>query len=375
MMCARLLRATPDKPPGRLSRAVEQAFSGLAGGYQRSLAWALDHGWLIMIILAGTIALNIWLYVIVPKGFFPQQDTGRIVGGIQADQSISFQAMRQKLADFVNIVRQDPAVDAVVAFTGGGQLNSARMFIGLKPLAERGISADDVIARLRGKLAREPGASLFLQPVQDIRVGGRASNAQYQYTLQADDLNELNLWEPRIRQALSELPELADVNTDQQDKGIQTRLLVDRDAAARLGISMNDVDTTLNNLFGQRQVSTIYNPLNQYRVVMEAAPEYWQSPETLRNTWVITSGGDQVPLSAFSRLRPEQHAAGGQPPGPVRRHHDFLQPAGRRLAVDGNAGDRQRAGTHRRAELRSRASSRARPARFRIRSPASRGCC
>ena len=304
MMCARLLRAKSEQPPGRLNRTVEAGFMGMANGYRRSLAWALDHGWLMMIILAGTIALNIWLYVIVPKGFFPQQDTGRIVGGIQADQSISFQAMRKKLADFIEIVRQDPAVDGVVAFTGGGQLNSGRMFIGLKPLKERRESADRVIARLRGKLANEPGANLFLQPVQDIRIGGRAANAQYQYTLQADDLSELRAWEPRIRQALSALPELTDVNTDQQDKGIQTRLVIDRDAAARLGVSMSDIDTTLNNLFGQRQVSTIYNPLNQYRVVMEAAPEYWQSPETLRNIWLITSGGDQVPLSAFSHFGP-----------------------------------------------------------------------
>jgi multidrug efflux pump len=208
------------------------------------------------------VCLNVALYVKIPKGFFPQQDVGRLVGFIDADQGISFQAMRQKLATFVDVVRADPAVSNVVAFTGGGRRNAGSMFVALKPLAERKESAEQVIARLRGKLAHEPGAGLYLNPVQDIRIGGRQSNAQYQYTLQADELDELRAWEPRIRRALSQLPELVDVNTDQQDKGQQTTLVVDRDAAARLGVTARLIDTTLNNAFGQRQVSTIYNPLN-----------------------------------------------------------------------------------------------------------------
>ncbi|MEO8676154.1 MAG: efflux RND transporter permease subunit, partial [Casimicrobiaceae bacterium] len=231
-------------------------------------------------------------------------DTGRLTGGIQADQSISFQAMRGKLTEFMGIVGADPAVENVVGFTGGSQRNSGFMFVALKPLAQRKETADQVIARLRGKLAHVPGASLFLQPVQDIRIGGRQANAQYQFTLQADDLAELRAWEPKIRQALSALPELADVNTDTQDKGLQTSLVIDRDAASRLGVSPGLIDTTLNDAFGQRQVSTIYAQLNQYHVVMEAAPQYWQSPEALRSIYVSTANGTQVPLSTFASFGP-----------------------------------------------------------------------
>ena len=300
MMCARLLKQETKREHGRFYRASEQAFAALLRGYERTLAWALMHRRFMLLLLAGTVCLNVYLYVIVPKGFFPQQDTGRLIGNIQADQSISFQAMRQKLADFMDIIRRDPAVESVVGFTGGSRVNSGFMFVSLKPLKERKLSADKVIARLRGELAREPGASLFLQAAQDIRVGGRQSSAQYQYTLQADELSELRAWSPKIFQALSPLPELADVNTDQEDKGLQTSLVIDRDTAARLGVTTNLIDATLNDAFGQRQVSTIYNPLNQYRVVMEAAPKYWQSPATLNNVYVSTSGGTQVPLSAFA---------------------------------------------------------------------------
>jgi multidrug efflux pump len=305
MMCARLLR--PEKPggePGRLSRLSGRTFDSILRGYEHSLAWALRHSRFMMLLLAATVCVNVYLYVIVPKGFFPQQDTGRLSGNIQADQGISFQAMQKKLNDFIEIVRQDPAVENVIGFTGGGQRNSGQMFISLKPLSQRKMSADMVIARLRGKLAREPGASLFLQPVQDIRMGGRAANAQYQYTLQADDLTELRAWEPRIRQALTQLPQLADVNTDSQDKGLQTSLNIDRDVASRLGVSPKTIDATLNDLFGQRQVSTIYTALNQYRVVMEAAPQYWQSPEALNDVFVSNTDGKQVPLSAFSSYGP-----------------------------------------------------------------------
>jgi len=304
MMCARLLRWEGVREHGRMYRASERGFAALLGWYEASLAWALRHGPLMLALLAATICLNIYLYVVIPKGFFPQQDTGRLVGNIQADQSISFQAMRQKVADFVEIVRQDPDVENVVAFTGGGQRNRAFMFVVLKPLGGRKLSADQVVARLRVKLAKEPGAALFLVPVQDIRVGGRQANAQYQFTLQADDLDELRLWEPRVRRALGELPELVDVNTDQEDKGLQTSLVIDRDTAAKLGVTPRMIDATLNDAFGQRQVSTIYNPLNQYRVVMEAAPQFWQSPETLDHVYVSLPGGGQVPLSAFSRYGP-----------------------------------------------------------------------
>jgi len=312
MMCALLLKAESERRPGRLSRLSEAGFNLMRRGYERTLAWALRYKPLTLLALALAVALNVFLYVIVPKGFFPQQDTGRLIGGIQADQGISFQAMQGKLNDFINIVRADPAVVNVVGFSGGGGgRNSGFMFVTLKPLAERRLSADRVVARLRGELANVPGASLFLVPVQDIRVGGRQANAQYQFTLLADELEDLRKWEAPVRAALSNLPELVDVNTDQQDKGLQTSLVIDRDAAARLGVTTRMIDATLNDAFGQRIVSTIYHPLNQYRVVMEAAPEYWQSPEALRGVYVTATatatagaGGTPpalVPLSAFSR--------------------------------------------------------------------------
>jgi multidrug efflux pump len=299
MMCARLLKRDPGNH-GRVHQWMERAFERLANGYARSLAFALDYGPLVVIVFLSTIALSVYLYVVIPKGFFPQQDTGRLIGGIQGDQSISFQAMEQKLADFVRIVRADPDVESVVAFTGGGQRNGGMMFVGLKPKPERKTPVDRIIARLRTALAQEPGASLFLVPVQDIRIGGRQSNSQYQFTLQADDLNELRAWEPRIRQALSQLPELVDVNTDQQDKGLQTTLVIDRDTAARYGVTPAMIDTTLNDAFGQRQVSTIYNPLNQYKVVMEAAPQYWQSPEALKDIYIAVPASTAAKASGLT---------------------------------------------------------------------------
>ena len=284
----------------RIARGSQRVIDAATRGYARSLNWALAVAPLMILIMFATIGLNVYLYTIVPKGFLPQQDTGLMSGAVVADQAISFQAMRIKLQAFADIVTADPAVTSVVAFTGGGQRNSGNMFVALKPLSERKESIDAVIARLRVKTAREPGATLYFQAAQDVRVGGRAGNAQYQYTLQADDLSELRTWEPKIRQALTTLPELEDVNTDTQDKGLQTSLVIDRDAASRLGVSAVDIDTTLNDLFGQRQVSTIYNALNQYKVVMEAAPQYWQSPDQLRDVYVAASGGS-VPLATFSR--------------------------------------------------------------------------
>ncbi|AIY42781.1 Cobalt-zinc-cadmium resistance protein CzcA; Cation efflux system protein CusA [Collimonas arenae] len=306
MMCARLLKHEPHRKQGRFFNATERAFDAMLRGYERSLAWALRFSPLMMLILFGTIVLNIYLYTVIPKGFFPQQDTGLVIGGIQGDQSISFQSMKVKLNEFVDIVRKDPDVQSVIAFTGGGQSNRGNMFITLKPLTQRKLTADKVIARLRGKLSHVPGANLFMQSVQDIRVGGRSSDAQYQYTLQADDLNELRTWEPKIRDAMTALPQLADVNTDQQDKGLQTTLTIDRETAIRSGVTPQLIDSTLNDLFGQRQVSTIYSGMNQYHVVMEAAPQYWQSSQILHDTYV------SIPAST-ANLSPTTSALGTPP--------------------------------------------------------------
>src|SRR2546430_2737405 len=259
--------------------------------YDRTLQRALRRPALVMLVLLLTIVLNIYLFIIVPKGLFPQQDTGRMVGGLQADQSISFQMMRQKLRQFVRIVGEDPAVASVVGFTGGGQTNSGFMFVALKPLAERDASVSQVIGRLRPKLGQVAGARLFLQPVQDIRVGGRQSNALYQYTLQSDDLNELYNWSPKVTDALERVPELTEVNSDQQQKGLEADLVIDRPTAARLGLTVSQIDNTLYDAFGQRQVSTVYAAQNQYHVIMDVAPEYWQNPDTLSQIYVSTSGG------------------------------------------------------------------------------------
>ena len=291
MMCAFVLKQPQREEHGRLYRLSERIFSSILHVYERSLAWSLRHPRTILLILLATLCLNGYLFSIVQKGFFPQQDTGRLTGGIQADQSISFQLMRQKLTQFVSIVQRDPAVDQVVGFTGGGQTNGGFVFVSLKPLAERKVSADQVIARLSRQLTQVPGASLFLQAVQDIRVGGRQSNAQYQYTLHADTISDLNEWAPKTLAALQQLPELTQVNSDQQNKGLETDLVIDRDTAGRLGITASQIDNTLYDAFGQRQVSTIYSARNQYHVIMEVAPQYWQNPETLKDVFVSTSGG------------------------------------------------------------------------------------
>ncbi len=291
MMCALFLRTAPPKRKrGWFFRTWEAGFGRMQRGYERSLAWSLDRSLLVVVVLAATVALNVYLFIIVPKGFFPQQDTGSLMGMVQADQATSFQSMRDKLKRIQNIVRADPAVANVVGFTGGRQTNTANMFVALKPLAQRDVTADQVIARLRPKLGRVAGARLYLQAVQDIRVGGRQSNAQYQYTLQADDAPTLYKWAPKLTDALQKDPNLADVNSDQQQNGLETDLVYDRDTAARLGVTPAVIDNTLYDAFGQRQVSTIYNPLNQYHVVMELAPQYWQSSQTLHDVWVSTSG-------------------------------------------------------------------------------------
>ena len=275
-------------------------------GYRRSLAWGLRHSWLMLALLIGTVVLNVKLYQWIPKGFFPQQDTGRIIAMVQADQSISFQAMRAKMQSFMEIIRSDPAVDNITGFTGGNRGNSAQMFVTLKPIGDGGgqrrDSAETVINRLRPKLAQEPGARTFLVAQQDIRIGGRSSNAQYQYALRADELSTLREWEPKIRNALAKLPELTDVNTDMQDKATQIFLDIDRDKAMQLGLNMRSIDNTLSSAFSQRQIGIIYNPLNQYRVVMGLAPEFLQNPATLDNFFFTSSSGAQVPLSAFTRV-------------------------------------------------------------------------
>ena len=320
MMCAALLR-TPEQDAARRARQRPGAFrrgwqafwrsvsdgigrfeAAIACGYRRTLAWCLRRQPLVLLVLLGVIALNVHLYVIIEKGFMPSEDTGRVMGFIRADQATSFQAMQRRIKRFLDVVQQDPAVEYVTGFTGGGQRNSANMFMSLKPLAERKVSSDEVINRLRDKLKDEPGARLFMVTQTDVRIGGRQSMSAYQYTLQADDIADLRAWEPRIRQVLSALPELEDVNSDVQDYGLQTSLVIDRDAATRLGLTVAQIDNTLNDAFGQRQVGVIYNPLNQYRVVMEAAPRFLQSPETLRGFFFVNGAGQQVPLTAFAKI-------------------------------------------------------------------------
>jgi multidrug efflux pump len=304
MMCAKLLKPHHPGPHGRWYRMSEAIFEGMRGGYAGTLAWVLRHPRIMLGLTLATMALSGYLYTVVPKGFFPQQDTGRISGRIQAAEDISFQAMRQKLTEIVEIIRSDPAVQSVTAFSGGGTNNVGRSFVALKPLRERKITTDEVIARLRPKLAKIPGASTYLQTIQDLRIGGRASSAQYQYTLQSVDLAELNTWAPRVEQQLRTLPEIADVNSDQQDKGLQSLVVFDRSTASRLGISPQLIDDTLYDAFGQRLVSVMYRPLNQYHVVMEAAPQYWQNPSTLHDIYVRSPSGAQVPLSAVARYEP-----------------------------------------------------------------------
>jgi multidrug efflux pump len=294
MMCALILRL-PDRGrrPGRRQSLLDRS----TGAYERTLAWSLRHGRLVMLGLLITILLNVFLFTVIPKGFFPQEDTGLITGGIVADQSISFQLMKDKLVQLMNIVQSDPAVQSVAGFTGAGsgggnsQTNTGSVYVLLKPLSVRKISSDEVIARLRTKLAQVPGGRLFLQTVQDIRVGARQSNAQYQFTLQADSVSDLYTWGPKLLAALQSSSVIADVNSDQQQKGLETEVNYDRSTAARLGLTIGQLDSTLYDAFGQRQVSTIYNALNQYHVVMEVAPRYWQSPAMLEDMYVSTSAG------------------------------------------------------------------------------------
>ncbi len=308
MMCAHLLKHQRPDDHGWAYRTSERAFNALVRGYGWALNVVLRFSFVTMLVLLGTIALNVYLVLRVPKGFFPQQDTGRLGGGVQADQDTSFQTMDKLLLQFVNIVKSDPAVDTVIGFTGGGRggsTNSARMFISLKPLKERKDTADQIIARLRPRLARVPGATLFLSAVQDLRVGGRQSNAAYQFAMRSDSVQDLTAYGPRMLAAMKTIPGIEDVNSDQQSHGLQLFVTYDRETAARFGISSQLIDNTLYDAFGQRPVSTMYRSQNQYHVVMEAAPKYWQNPQILGEVYVRSPSGHQVPLSAFAKFSPE----------------------------------------------------------------------
>jgi multidrug efflux pump len=306
-MCAHMLKQ--HESHGRLYQLGERGFNAIVNAYGRTLNVVLKAPAITLAVLLGTVALTIYLYIHVPKGFFPEQDNGRVIGMIQADQDTSFQAMNRILRQMNKILLADPAVETAASFTGSGgggaTLNTARMFIQLKPLSERKINALQVIGRLRPKLARVPGATLYMQPSQDVRVGGHMTNAQYQYNLVSDNLQELNHYAPLMLQQLQKIHIIADVNSDQQNRGLASYVQVDRNTAARFSINSQLIDDTLYDAFGEREVSTMYTSLNQYHVVMEVAPQYWQNPQTLRDIYVDSPGGQEVPLSAIAHFAPE----------------------------------------------------------------------
>ncbi|MES3003155.1 MAG: efflux RND transporter permease subunit, partial [Pseudomonadota bacterium] len=301
MMCAWLLRPDAHKrEPGRLARWSEKGFAWVQRSYEHSLDWALSAQWLVLLILAMIIGLNVYLFMMVPKGFFPQQDTGQINGGLRADQSISFQAMQEKLRQLVAIIKADPAVDTVVGFTGGSRAGGGFLFMNLKPANQRDVKGQAVIARLRPQLAKITGVSLFLNPVQDLRMGGRQSNSTYQYTLKSDNITDLRAWATKLAESMKNQSELTDVDTDQQENGVETYVQVDKDSAARLGINSRDVDNALYNGFGQRQVATIYDELNQYRVILGVAPMYTKSPSALNDIYVPARGTTGTAVTALN---------------------------------------------------------------------------
>jgi multidrug efflux pump len=298
-MCAKFLKSVREQQHGRLYRASEKIFNGILGGYRVSISWVLNHPQLMLGVTVGTACLSVYLYIVVPKGFFPQQDTGRLIGNVRVAPDVAFAVSSQKLQEFAQIIQADPAVQNVGAssgFGGGGNLN-----IQLKPLEERKISSDQVIARLRPKLARIAGAQLFLQSPQDISIGGRASNSQFQYSIQADTPQEAQKWGSVILERMLTLPELRDSNTDLENRGLQTNLVYDRDTASRLGLTPQSIDNALYDALGQRQVATMYKPLNQYHVVMEIDPRFQASPESLNDIYVRSTNGVEVPLSAVTK--------------------------------------------------------------------------
>jgi hydrophobe/amphiphile efflux-1 (HAE1) family protein len=303
MMCSVLLQK--ESKHGKLYKASERVFERILKVYETSLSWVLDRSMLALIVAIVTVALSVYLYIVIPKGFFPQQDTGRLNGSVVADQDISFQAMQVKIQTLAAIVKQDPAVDNVLAFSGGGggtTTNTGRVFIALKPLGQRSETADQIITRLRPKLNAVPGATLFLQAVQDVRIGGRQSSAQYQYTIQSDNLQLLNHWGPILLKTMKGIHQLTDVNNDSQNKGLSVDLVIDRPTASRLGISAQAIDAALYDAFGEREIATTFTPLNQYFVVMVVDPSFWQNPSALDNVYVSSSTGGMVPLSAFTHF-------------------------------------------------------------------------
>jgi len=304
MMCSRLLAHKPREQHNRLYQASERAFEWLLGLYERTLAWVLQHAALTLTVLLITIGVNVYLLIIVPKGFFPLQDNGTIGGGIRAQQDISYQAMDKLTKQVVDTIETDPAVANVMAFTGGGSTNTANIYMGLKPLNQRKLTSSQVIDRLRPKFNNLVGAKVVLQAGQDLRIGGRQSNAQYQYTIQSDNVNDLVKWGPALFAEMKKLPMLTDVDTDQQNSGLEAYLTFDRDTAARMGITPQLIDQTLYQAFGQALVSTMYTPLNQYYVVMEVAPQYWQDPRSLNDIYIHPATGGEVPLGAVTRYQP-----------------------------------------------------------------------
>src|SRR5207249_2301046 len=304
-MCAKFLRPEHERKHGRLYRAFEAAFQWLLGGYRSSLKWVLLHPQLMLGVTVATACVSVYLYIVVPKGFFPQQDTGKLFGNIQSAPDLSFQVTSQRLAQFVNVVASDPAVQNMAASIGGrgnGQLN-----IQLKPIEERKVSADQVIARLRPRLSL-PGSTLFLQSAQDIRIGGRGGNSQFQYTVQGDSPEEVHKWAEILLDRIKTLPQIRDSNTDLQNRGLEASLVIDRDTAARLGVTPQMIDDTLYSSFGQRQVSTMYMPLNQYHVILEVEPQFQRNPDSLKDIYVRSSNGVEVPLTAFIHSKAEMMA-------------------------------------------------------------------
>jgi len=304
-MCAQMLKPLHEERHGRAYRFSQKIFDTVQETYRVALGWVLRHQFAILLVTIGTACLSVYLFKQVPKGFFPQQDTGRVFGTVLAAEDISFDAMKEKMKEYVTIGMADPNVENMIGFCGGTTaMNQGRMYMTLRPLGQRKLTADQVIAELFRKFSVVPGATLYMQAQQDLSIGGRVSQAQYQYTLQGESLAQLNEWAPQLLQKMRALPELRQVNTDQEDKGLAAYVVIDRDTASRLGVTASNIDTVLYDAFGQRQVSTIYEPLNQYHVVMEVEPQYQQSPETLDSVYVHSSTGKMVPLSAFAHFGP-----------------------------------------------------------------------